>query len=79
MQDIAAFAPTSRISGIVVEADRPQEDAFQQGCLYAPALRIAGGTDEILRNIIAERVLKLPQDARVDKGIPFKDVPTGPR
>ena len=28
-------------------------------------------------NIIAERVLGLPQDVRVDKGIPFSEVPTG--
>jgi alkylation response protein AidB-like acyl-CoA dehydrogenase len=45
--------------------------------LYAPGLRIAGGTDEILKNIIAERVLGLPGDIRVDKGIAFKDLPTG--
>jgi len=45
--------------------------------LYAPGLRIAGGTDEILKNIIAERVLGLPEDIRVDKGVAFKDLPTG--
>jgi alkylation response protein AidB-like acyl-CoA dehydrogenase len=45
--------------------------------LYAPGLRIAGGTDEILKNIIAERVLGLPGDIREDKSIAFKDLPTG--
>lgn len=36
-----------------------------------PSVRIAGGTDEILLNTLAERVLGLPQDYRPDKGTPF--------
>ena len=36
-----------------------------------PSLRIAGGTDEVLVNTLAERILGLPQDYRPDKGIPF--------
>ena len=51
--------------------------AFQQSLMSAPGLRIAGGTDEILKNIIAERVLGLPGDIRVDKDVAFKDMPTG--
>jgi alkylation response protein AidB-like acyl-CoA dehydrogenase len=47
---------------------------LQRDLLYAPSLRIAGGTDEILRNIIAERVLGLPGDVRVDKAVPFKEL-----
>jgi alkylation response protein AidB-like acyl-CoA dehydrogenase len=53
----------------------PMEAAFQQSAMWAPGLRIAGGTDEILKNIIAERVLGLPGDIRVDKDLPFKDAP----
>ena len=56
----------------------PAQAAWQERYLALPGLRIAGGTDEILRNIIAERVLGLPPDARADKGLAFKDVPTGP-
>jgi alkylation response protein AidB-like acyl-CoA dehydrogenase len=55
----------------------PLAAAFQGGLLSSPGLRIAGGTDEILKNIIAERVLGLPGDIRVDKNVPFKDMPRG--
>src|SRR5512143_2153785 len=55
----------------------PLHAAFQMSLLSAPGLRIAGGTDEILKNIIAERVLGLPQDIRVDKDVAFKDLPRG--
>jgi hypothetical protein len=57
----------------------PVAGIFEEALLYSPALRIAGGTDEIMRNIIAERVLGLPQDVRVDKDVPFREIPTGSR
>jgi alkylation response protein AidB-like acyl-CoA dehydrogenase len=53
----------------------PIDGAFHQSYLFAPGLRIAGGTDEILKNILAERVLGLPQEQRADKGVAFKDLP----
>ncbi len=64
--------------GIIDDATlAPLEGAFHQSYLFAPGLRIAGGTDEILKNILAERVLGLPQDQRADKGVAFKDLPSG--
>lgn len=43
--------------------------------LRAKGNSIEGGTSEVMRNVVAERVLGLPPDHRPDKGIPFKDVP----
>ena len=50
---------------------------IQRAYMGAPGLRIAGGTDEILRNIVSEQVLGLPQDIRVDKQVPFNELPSG--
>jgi len=68
------------MAGIMTdETSMPAHGLFQQALLYSPALRIAGGSDEILRNIIAERVLGLPSDLRADKELPFNKLPTGKR
>ena len=64
--------------GIMNDSDTmPQDALFQSSFMWAPGLRIAGGTDEILKNIIAERVLGLPQDTRVDKNVPFDELKQG--
>ena len=61
--------------GLIIDKDEAPSDAvFQESFLWAPGLRIAGGTDEILKNIIAERVLGLPQDVRVDKDKTFAEM-----
>ena len=36
--------------------------------------RLGGGTDEIMRNVIGERILGLPEDVRVDKNMPFNQI-----
>jgi len=79
MQDLANAAIEAEDHyGIISDpALAPMQGAFHNAYMWAPGLRIAGGTDEILRNIIAERVLGLPQDVRVDKGVAYKDLPTG--
>ena len=75
LQALSSFAlDLMELGGII---DDPMRDPFLEGYLFSPGIRIAGGTDEILRNIIAERVLGLPGDVRIDKTIPFSEVPQG--
>src|ERR1700692_154737 len=78
LQDIAMHAmDLEGAAGVFTgAAEEEAHGQFQQMLLSSPSMRIAGGTDEILRNIIAERVLGLPGDIRVDKNVPFNKIPT---
>lgn len=48
--------------------------AWANFVLGAPGLRIAGGSDEVMRNIVGERVLGLPKEPGIDSRSPFKDI-----
>jgi alkylation response protein AidB-like acyl-CoA dehydrogenase len=50
---------------------------WSQYVLGVPGMRIAGGSDEVMRNIVGERVLGLPKDAGIDSVTPFRDLKVG--
>jgi alkylation response protein AidB-like acyl-CoA dehydrogenase len=75
-QDIAAYGlellgARGRTAGD--DEVRQFHSMFSFGAIH----RLEGGTDEVLRNILAERALGLPAEPRADRG-PFRDVPTAP-
>ena len=60
---------------MVVVAEALNEDAdWAYLVSFLPGLKSAGGTEEILRNTVGERVLGLPPEPRLDKGIPFSEL-----
>ena len=80
----AGLAKVTIVNGAVragdLIADVLGPDALSQDSEWAymisflPGLKSAGGTEEILRNTIGERVLGLPPEPRLDKGIPFSEL-----
>jgi alkylation response protein AidB-like acyl-CoA dehydrogenase len=78
MQEIASLALELQDQcGALVDHGDPIQGKFPRMLMRSLGTRIEGGTDEILKNIIAERVLQLPGDVRVDRDVAFKDIPSG--
>jgi alkylation response protein AidB-like acyl-CoA dehydrogenase len=80
-QDMASFAlDLMDMGGVVSDKEfAPMRAAFQEALLSSPGSRIAAGTDEILKNIIAERVRGRAPDVRVDREVPFDELPASRR
>ena len=63
-------------AGTVMGPDTPGGGMIQELALFSPAPSIYGGTDEVQRNIIGERVLGLPKEPGPDKATPFSELRT---
>lgn len=63
------------MAGLGFDPHAPVKTDWAVSWLNAPTGRIAGGSDEVLLNTLAEKVLGLPQDHRPDKGVPFNRIP----
>jgi hypothetical protein len=58
-------------------SDAPLNGMLAEMALFAPAVSIYGGSDEVQHNIIGERVLGLPKEPSTDRDVPFRDLKVG--
>ena len=70
----AAITATDLIADIIGPEALDESSEWAYAISFLPGLKSAGGTEEILRNTVGERVLGLPPEPRLDKGIPFSEL-----
>ena len=63
--------------GMLKGPETPGGGVVQETALFSPAVSIYGGSDEVQRNIIGERVLGLPKEPGDDRTVPFRDLKVG--
>jgi alkylation response protein AidB-like acyl-CoA dehydrogenase len=62
--------------GMLEGGDAPEGGLFQRYALFVPATSIAGGSDQVQRNIIGERALGLPKEPDLSRDVPFSELRT---
>ncbi len=77
MQEMAQFVATLLGPRLIADQGEWGTYSWSQFVLGIPGMRIAGGSDEVMRNIVGERVLGLPKDAGIDSTTPFRDLKVG--
>jgi alkylation response protein AidB-like acyl-CoA dehydrogenase len=70
----AAIAATDLGADVLGPEALAEESRWNYLISFLPGLKSAGGTEQILRNTIGERVLGLPPEPRLDKGVPFSEL-----
>jgi alkylation response protein AidB-like acyl-CoA dehydrogenase len=70
----AAIAAGDLIADVLGPDALDEDDEWSYLISFLPGLKSAGGTEEILRNTVGERVLGLPPEPRLDKGVPFSEL-----
>jgi len=70
----AAIAATDLAADIVGPEALAADNEWSYAISFLPGLKSAGGTEQILRNTVGERVLGLPPEPRLDKGVPFSEL-----
>ena len=61
------------LAGALTGENAPDEGLWSLNFVGSPGAKIGGGTDDIMRNILGERVLGLPKEPQVDRDMPFRE------